>query len=75
MDKVYKYIVLNDIWRPERVANELRVKGRKELVYGEYRGHMFYSDTVDAQDICLKVNGKTLEEYDKYLIEIGEKSR
>jgi hypothetical protein len=74
MEKKYKQIELNDVWRPERVANELCIKGRNELVCGEYRGHMFYSDTVNTQDICLKVNGKTLEEYDRYLVEIGERA-
>ena len=73
-EKKYKQIELNDIWRPERVAGELCRKGKEELVCGEYRGHMFYSDTADAQDICLKVNGKTLEEYDQYLVEIGERA-
>ena len=72
MEKKYKQIEIDDIWRPERVASELYVKGKNELVCGEYKGYMFYSDTVDAQDICLKVYGKTLKEYNEYLIEIGK---
>lgn len=74
IEKKYKQIELNDIWRPERVANELAVCGRNELVCGEYKGHMFYSDAICAQDICLKVNGMTLEEYDKYLVKIGKRA-
>ena len=64
MDKKYTEIEFGLGWSLERAVKELieyAVKG--EFVYGEFNGHVLYSDTVSMDSAYLEVVGRTYREH------------
>lgn len=76
MEKNYREIEFLCGWSIERAVIELlEHKDKGELVFGEFNGHMLYSDTVTMDSAYLEITGKTKAEADKAHEEWREKIR